>query len=433
MLRDGTLPSWLLALLALPLLGACQGEPRAAAATLAGTAEQKALVTASLPQAHANAAPSPSPSARPAAFTPNPVPGRVGHEGTLGDTRFVVWGAAETGSMPKGLATSLDSRWLFCSNMGVADERTLSVYRSDPLHLEKHLDIPGKNIELAVSADGADLFVTNSRAWGRLLVFDTNDRTLERDLPLPGFPKWMLVPPDGKTLYASLWALDGISRVTLADGSVQTLQTPKGRYSRHERRDKNPRGMALSRDGKTLIVANNADETLSLVDIATWTERKRVRVGYAPRHVVAAHDGRLFVSLTGNDSVLELDPVTFEPKREIAVGKRPKTIALSHDDRFLYAANFVSNSLSVVDLETHARLDIELDVYKPSGLAVRADDRFVYVTGFCTDDVWAIERLDPGEQPTLPLGPDRFNEPCFDCPSSFVGCPYFPGPDKIVE
>jgi DNA-binding beta-propeller fold protein YncE len=316
--------------------------------------------------------------------------------------------------------------------MGVADERTLSVYRTEPLRLERHLDVPGKNIELAVSRDGSELFVTNSRAWGRLLVFGADDLELRRDLPLPGFPKWLEVHPNGQTLFAALWALDGIARVQLSDGEVSTLQTRKGQFSRHERRDKNPRGMALSRDQRTLLVANNADETLSLVDVESWTERRRVRVGYAPRHIVAARDGRLFLSLTGNDSVLELDADSFEPKREISVGRRPKTIALSHDDRFLYAANFVSNSLSVVELSTGERIDVGLNLHKPSGLVVRADDRFVFVWGFCTADVWAVERLSPGEPPTLPLGPDRLNAPCLDCPSSFEGCPYYAGPDQIL-
>lgn len=357
----------------------------------------------------------------------------MGFVNTLGETRFVVWGALPTGLMPKGLAVSPDSRWLFSSNMGVADEETLSVYQSDPLRAAGTLDVAGKNIELSVSPDGDELFVTNSRAWGRLLVFGVEDRELRRDLPLPGFPKWLQSDAEGEFLYAALWALDGVSRVRLADGEVRTLHTSKGRYSRHPRRDKNPRGMALSRDGRTLVVANNADETLSLVDVDTFTERKRVRVGYAPRHVVAARDGTLYVSLTGNDSVLELDGDGFEPLGEIPVGRRPKTIALSLDERFLYVANFVSNSLSVVDLRSRARLDIELDLHKPSGLAVRADDRFVYVTGFCTHDVWAVERLDRGHSPTLPLGPDRLNAPCLDCPSSFEGCPYYPGPEQVVE
>lgn len=412
--------------LAAPLLFACHGESRA----------DEARIENSWPTlAATRAATSPALPERAPPFDPNPIPGRVGYVAALGDTRFVVWGSSESGSMPKGLATSRDSRWLFASNMGVANERTLSVYRTDPLRLERHIDVPGKNIELAVSHDGSELFVSNDRAWGRLLVFGVEQQELRRDVALPGFPKWLLVHPRGQTLFAALWALDGVARVDLgaARTAVQTLQTTKGQYSRHERRDKNPRGMALSRDEKTLLVANNADETLSLVDVESFEERKRVRVGYAPRHIVAEHDGTLHVSLTGNDSVLELDGTSFEAQREIPVGRRPKTIALSEDNRFLYAANFVANSLSVVELDTGERIDIELDLHKPSGLAVRADDRFVYVTGFCTDDVWAIERLAANEHPTLPLGPDRFNAPCFDCASSFEGCPYYPGPERIVE
>lgn len=360
-------------------------------------------------------------------------PGRVGYTAALGSTQFRIWGAAEAGPMPKALVNSRDGERLFASNMGVDGERTLSVYSSNPLKLERHLDVPGKAIELAMSMDDDVLFVSNSKEWGKVQVFDSLSLELLREVAVPGFPKWMLPHPDGASLFVALWALDGVSRLNLANDEVDTLRTTRGRYSRHERRDKNPRGMALSADGVTLIVANNADETLSLIDAATLAERSRVRVGYAPRHVVASKSGTVFVSLTGNDSVLEFDPRTERAVREVSVGARPKTIALSADERFLYTGNFVDNSVSVVELATGKRLDVALNLHKVSGLSVRPDDRFVYVTGFCTHDVWAIERIDEGTAPTRPLGPDRINEPCLDCASSFVGCPYYGGPTQVRE
>jgi YVTN family beta-propeller protein len=369
----------------------------------------------------------------PPAFESESPPTRVSHMTKLGTARFVIWGALEAGLMPKALATSRDSERLYSSNMGLDGTRTLSVYRTDPLRLERHLDLPGKAIELVVSADDRALYVTDTEGWGQVLVVDTDDLVIRRKIPVPGFPKWMILHPAGNPLYAALWALDGVSRIDLESDEVRTLRANKGQYSRHDKRDKNPRGMALTPDGRTLIVANNADETLSLIDTATLTERSRVRVGYAPRHIVTTRQGRVFVSLTGNDSVLEFDMQREAPVREIAVGGRPKTMVLSHDQRFLYVANFIANSLSVIDLGSLERVDVPLGLHKPSGLAVRADDRFVYVSGFCTHDVWAIERLDDGKHPTLPFGADRVNEPCLDCAQSFEGCPYFPGPSEVRE
>lgn len=386
-----------------------------------------APLVASSPQAKTASSPVPV-TARSALVLPEVAPGRVGHSVKVGDSLFVIWGAEETGLMPKGLATSHDGQWLFSSNMGLENHKTLSAYRSQPLRLERHLDLPGKSIELLTTQRG-QLLVTNSRSWGMVEVFAIDGLQRQRDHRVPGFPKWMQLDATERTLYVSLWAQDGISRVDLESGEVKTLLTPKGTYSRHRTKDKNPRGSALSADERTLYVANNADETLSLIDVETFTERRRIRIGYAPRHIVRAGE-RLFISLTGNDSVLEFDTRTEEPVRAIAVGKRPKTIALSSDQRFLYVGNFSSNSLSIVDLQTYAVGELALDLHKVSGLAVRADDRFIYVTGFCTHDVWAIERVAPGQAPTLPYGPDRDNEPCFDCPSSFVGCPYYAGPKQ---
>lgn len=364
---------------------------------------------------------------------PDAKPTDAGYLAELGEHRFMIWGSASSGKMPKALLTTKHGL-LISSNMGSDGSDALSVYHSDPLRLKQHVPLRGKAIELALSPDHTELYVSNDVKWGMLQILGASDFDVRREIPVPGFPKWMTTSRDGTRLFASLWALDGVTEVTLPAGSTRTFRGRKGSISKDK--SKNPRGSALSGDERTLFVGNNADQSLSLIDTQSLKERKRLRIGYAPRHLVANRDGsRIYISLTGEEQVVEFDVASETVTRRFDVGKRPKTIALANDERFLYVANFVANSLSIVDLKTEQHTELALDLYKPSGLSVRPDDAFIYISGFCTNDVWAIQRLDPGHAPHLPLGPDRDNKPCLECFSTFAGCPYPPGtePKALVE
>lgn len=363
---------------------------------------------------------------------PSARPGEVGFCARLGQSWFRIWGAVRTGKMPKALATDHQGKYLYSSNMGSAGADGLSVYRTDPLQLERHVALNGHAVELLVAPDDGALWVSDADAWGKLKRYDTRDWTLQREIAVPGFPKWMVMNRDASEVFTSLWNLDGVSRVEVASGGVQTARTRRGKGS--AKHSKNPRGMVLSSDEKELYVLNNHDHSLSILDATTLTESERIPVGYAPRHIVRATDETYWISLTGENAILEWSAKTRRTINRHAVGRRPKTIATSHDERYLYAANFVDDSLSVVDVASGQRVDLPLNLHKPSGLAVRADDHFVYVSGFCSNDIWAIERFGEGEAPTPVLGPTRKHRPCLDCASTFAGCPFPRGkaPSDVV-
>ena len=364
------------------------------------------------------------PEAAAAAMPPQAKAKHVGHHVTLSGTRFLIWGAAPSGSMPKGLTMSPDGRRVFAANMGRRDRRTLTIYQSVPFTLERELDFEGSAIELTPSHDGRHLYFTNKKKAGYLDVVDLETLELLQHIRVPGFPKFILPSPDGEHVYLSLWTRDGIARVALPAGPVETMRT-KG----HARidvggRSKNPRGMAFSPDGKTIYLANNMDRSLSFIDVATFEERKRMDLGWAPRHIVASPDGaRIYVSLSGQDEVVVLDTATEEILQRVEVGHRPKSLAIARDGRFVYAANFKGSSLSIVDTETFETVEIPLNVLRVSGLTVHPDDGFIYISGWCTNDVWAIQRIDPGQQALLPLGKDRDNHPCYKCEMTSMGCP----------
>ncbi len=121
----------------------------------------------------------------------------------------------------------------------------------------------------------------------------------------PGQPRfkplnlaWSL---DGSRLYVAMHLAD---RVRVFDPTGQIVaDVPTGSH---------PAQIALSPDGKTLVVANRGDRTLSLIDTATLRERSRLDLGAGHPHGVAI-DGsgsRAYVTCEGTPS---------EPGRLVAV------------------------------------------------------------------------------------------------------------------
>ncbi|MCB9664024.1 MAG: DUF1565 domain-containing protein [Alphaproteobacteria bacterium] len=136
-----------------------------------------------------------------------------------------------------------------------------------------------------------------------------------------------------------------------------------------------PRGVALTPDGGTLIVAGFGDGTLAFVDLASGGV-ETMPVGSEPFGVVVAPDGsRAWVSLSGDDAVVEIDLATRqEVARVQGLGPAPRGLGLA--DGKLLVTHFLpgrhpgaapgtlaelENHVSVVDvpgLENPRRIDL---------------------------------------------------------------------------
>ena len=331
----------------------------------------------------------------------------------VGGVRFVIWGSAATGVMPKGASITPNGKKMFVSNFGRPNRKVISVFDLPSLKRTKYLNFRGNSIESAVSPNGKWLFSTNKK--GSLLnVFDVSTLKLKKTLKVGGYPKVIEVSPDSKWVYLSRWSDARVTRVSTSTWKMETILIRK----RH------PRGLALTPDGKTLYVANNGSSYLTVVSTDPFKVVKQIKVGRGPRHVATSHDGkRVYVSLMGPDQIVALDTTTHKILKRVRVGRNPKTVEVSFDNRFLYTANYSGHSMNIIDTKTWKTRELRLDIWKGSGLVVHPTDRWIYVTGWCSDDIWAIERVPAGGKASKP-GPMRPRRRiCRSCKSlRFMGC-----------
>ena len=286
---------------------------------------------------------------------------------------------------------------------------------------------PGRPVDLTLSPDEKLLAVQNIK---NVVFVRIRDRAVLQTLPYPGAGAaftGILFSGDGKQLYVS-----GANRavwVAEKHGSVWQWSTtyefpgPDG-----EKKPSAPGGLALTPDGRRLLVCLSRNNALAVVDLATKAVRE-IPVGVAPYDVLVGPDSSTaFVTNWGgripregeptalsSGSPLLVDPrtgiassgtvsiVDIRAGREVAqveVGLHPCGMALSTDGTRLYVANANSDLVSVIDVQRrrvieniNVRLRPDLPFGSaPNALAVSPDNSLLYVANG-TDNAVAVVEL----------------------------------------
>lgn len=139
------------------------------------------------------------------------------------------------------------------------------------------------------------------------------------------------------------------------------------------------------------LVVNSGGASVSVVDMATRTELRRVPVLREPHHVALSPDGReLLVGDSGGNEMLFLDPATGEIKHRMPVAD-PYQIGFSPDGRWLTVNGIARNQVDVYDAAT-MRLAHRFPLSSmPSHMAYAPDGSVVYVSLQGSDKLAALD------------------------------------------
>jgi YVTN family beta-propeller protein len=104
---------------------------------------------------------------------------------------------------------------------------------------------------------------------------------------------------------------------------------------------------------RQVFVVNTQDASVSLVDIATMKEIRRIPVGARPYGIVVSRDGRrLAVGVEDEEKVKFYDTTDFKLLGETRIGKMFNDhIVLTPDGRYILVANFYSDDVVAIDAE----------------------------------------------------------------------------------
>ncbi len=262
--------------------------------------------------------------------------------------------------------------------------------------LRQRIDVPNTYCGLSWFSDGRR-FAVSGGADDRVYLFGA---TKSRAIAAAG-QQYALEPPEvllrhNSNADAPIPTYDGgLLKGTVAGGpagAAQYLTYGFGAIAA---------GLAISRDGKTLYVANLQNDSLTAVDVASRRIAGEVHfflpggaqaIGEYPFGVVALSgaDGRarkVYVSSLRDGQVVAVNPVggTFTT---IAVGGEPNALLLSPDGSTLYVANGDDDAVDVIDTNSNIvtrvisvlRPGYPYKGANPNGLALSPDAKTLYVT-----------------------------------------------------
>ncbi len=199
---------------------------------------------------------------------------------------------------------------------------------------------------------------------------------------------------DGHTLYVTDISGSRIIAYALHGGALgDTHAAPVGNSPVH---------MVETLDGRAIYVTNFGGASISVIDTATWTQKRTIAVPAAPHAIVLSPDGRLaYVSCYGGAAIAVLDTqqATLAATITLPTGSQPYGIALSRDGRFLYASDNLTGRVFVVDTRTRQLLPSVLVGNHPALIARSPDGGTLYVTNGGSHSVTA---LDIGSNPARP-------------------------------
>lgn len=253
---------------------------------------------------------------------------------------------------------------------------------SDSINIGSALpSLPGA---VAVNPDGRRAYVLNSASGDVEMIDVTTGAVLVRSPadggPAPHPPAHAIVPsPDGRRLFIAVdGAINELHAYTLEHLASYPVSSGGG--------ETNPNIMALTADGRFLIVAENVVEgAVTVLDTLNgFSEHYRFRVGAdtTPTAVVVDPYGlRFYVAVSGTTHQVQVHRLNNPaPDQDFSLGSAPAAMTVSPDGGNLFVMQPLSATLTDIRLSDGTTTSVTLGAtVVPGALAISPDGAVVLV------------------------------------------------------
>lgn len=190
-----------------------------------------------------------------------------------------------------------------------------------------------------LTKDGTTLYVPVGGA-GRIAVIDTRELAILDEIEVGGSPNFSHAD-DQETILAV---------TNTSTGHVELIEMATNSLISSTFVGADLRGVSIARDGQRLFVALGNGSVASYALPSMQRISLRANVGQELSEMVSSADGEHVLVTSRNDNALAVLDVDLQSVKSISVGVWPHGIALSEDGRLAAVPNWVSGSVSVVDL-----------------------------------------------------------------------------------
>ncbi len=280
--------------------------------------------------------------------------------------------AAEKYLSPTALVADNKSESIYIAE---ATAKQVAIYNITTEKVTATIDVPAEPTGLALTGDGATLYVTCSGPKGCVCVIDTKAAKLLRTLPVGHTPIAPVLSPDGGSLYVC----------NRFDNNISVISTEEGKQIKTIPALREPVAADITPDGSWLYVGN------------------MLPYGSASADSVAC-----------NVSVINAQTMAFEIDIVLPNGSTGlHDLIVSPDGRFVFASHILArytvpttqlergwintNAVSIIDtgrkrlIETVLLDDVDSGAANPWGLACTSDSKYLCVTHAGTHELSVID------------------------------------------
>lgn len=252
------------------------------------------------------------------------------------------------GDRPHNVNHTPDGRLAMVSNKNLAsdDPPSLSLIDTERDVVVGEVTEIGRRIEHVVAIGNDMAYVSEDLGHNGVAVIDLNQHRMTAMIPTGIKPHGLWPTPDGLHLFVPNQLSGTLSKVEVESGTV-VAEALVGRT---------PTMVVVSPDGRTAYVTLFGERGVAVVDaVGIQDGRLQVNdvipVGEKPAQIAITPDGRyLLVPCEGPGALFVVATDTHEIVNEIATGERAHGVDVSDDGRHAFVSNWGDNSVSVVDL-----------------------------------------------------------------------------------
>ena len=321
-----------------------------------------------------SAAPSgaPSPSATAAAPSGTVIVANMGdNTATLLDvaTKRVV-ATVPTGNGAHEVAVSHDGRWAVVSNYGVrgAPGNSLTVIDVPAATVARTIDLGEfRRPHGSAFLPGDSLFVVTSEIAKAIVLVNFRDGTVAASIPTNHPASHMLaLTADARRIYTS----------NVADGTVSELDVPQRKFVREFSVAPAVEGIAVTPNGEQVWVGSNQAKTVTVLDPRAGASAGTLSGFGMPYRLAVTPDGRTVIITDPPNAVVRIvDRATRQDRATVRIptdgvganaefpgSPSPEGIVLSRDGRYAFVALQGSSRVAMIDIANST-----VAAYMPTG------------------------------------------------------------------
>ncbi|MBK9192255.1 MAG: SPOR domain-containing protein [Crocinitomicaceae bacterium] len=204
---------------------------------------------------------------------------------------------------------------------------------------------------------------------GFIYKINTETFSIDKIIKVGAVPKYLCISPNEKTMVVSNWSSGDISIVDL----VSEKEIKRVDVGAH------PRGVAISSDSKWAYVTVMGSTKIAKVNLTTHEVTYIEKVGKSPRHVLlSSNDSLMYVSLNSGNSLLQYNLCSGD-KKNCSTNSGPRSMILSPDEKYLYVVNYFANTFSKIRTDSMTVMEVVETGHHPIGITANWDDAEIWV------------------------------------------------------